>query len=282
MLIVYQKAHGFSQQLITQLAQEIVKSGYHAQRMQLKPDQLDRLKLKNQQLLIAVGSNTTKILLDTKVKTPMLSILMPRHISNSLKNLYPDKKNWSSLLLDQPLKRQFHLITAIMGSHKETGVLLGPYTNDLKKTLHTAAAKTSHKIKTEYVESSDTLSPSLKALNNTVDILLTLPDPSIYNKNTIRGILLLSYRNKLPIIGFSKAYVKAGAIAALYSKPEQISQQTMDITRHFFEAGTFKLKTYYPESFSIALNKKVARSLGIKLKKNTEIIKQIKKTENIQ
>ena len=132
-------------------------------------------------------------------------------------------------------------------------------------------------INIEIIENSDQLTASLKALNHSVDVLLTLPDPIVYNKNTIRGFLLLAYRNKLPIIGFSKAYVKAGAIAAIYSKPEQISKQVLSIVDGFLSNNAFEHNNYYPDDFSIALNKNIARSLGIKLASEKSIIKQIKK-----
>jgi len=276
-LIVHQKAHGFSQNLIEQLQQAFSINGYQTGKMIIESERLDLLKLKDQQLIISIGSQATKTLLEANIKTPILSVLIPRHISKSLQAAHPEKKNWSSLLIDQPIERQFHLITSILGPNKNTGILLGPYTKDLNKKINKASVNTSHNINIEIIENSDQLTTSLKALNHSVDVLLTLPDPIVYNKNTIRGFLLLAYRNKQPIIGFSKAYVKAGAIAAIYSKPEQISKQILDIAKNFFTNGTFKHKNHYPEEFSVALNKNIARSLGIKLESEKIIIKQIKK-----
>jgi len=276
-LIVHQKAHGFSQHLIEQLQQSLLINGYQTGKMIIESGRLNLLKLKDQQLLISIGSQTTKTLLEANIKTPILSVLIPRHISKSLRAAHPEMKNWSSLLIDQPIERQFHLITSILGPNKNTGILLGPYTKDLNKKINKASVNTSHNIDIEIIENSDQLTTSLKALNHSVDVLLTLPDPIVYNKNTIRGFLLLAYRNKQPIIGFSKAYVKAGAIAAIYSKPEQISKQILNIANNFFTNGAFKHKNHYPEEFSVALNKNIARSFGIKLKSEKIIIKQIKK-----
>ncbi len=278
-LIVYQKAHGFSQQLIDRLQKDISKIGYQTEQMLLEPERLNLLKIHKQQLLIAIGSQTTKKLLEANIKTPILSALIPRHITKSLSSAHPEKKNWSSLLIDQPTDRQFHLITAVLGPHKNVGILLGPYTKDLDKALKKASIKTGHNVKIEEIESSDQLSTSLKALNNSTDVLLTLPDPTVYNKGTIRGILLLAYRNKLPIIGFSQAYVKAGAIAAIYSKPEQISEQLTIIIKSFFINKSFQQKKYYPDKYSVALNKNIARSLGIKLTSDKAIITKMKKAE---
>lgn len=278
-LIVHQSTNSINQKIIHQLKQSSRLSAYKIQHLALNPDTIDVAKLNNQQLLIAIGSKTTKRLLDANLSAPILSVLMPRHLTKSFQTHYADKKNWSSLVIDQPIERQFHLITAIMGQHKKAGVLLGPYTSDMDKILNDAARKTKHRIETEHIKDPALISASIKSLNTVVDVLLTLPDPVIYNKSTIRGILLSSYRKKLPIIGFSKAYVKAGAIAAVYSEPEQISQQLADISDQFLMKGSFQKSIYYPVDFSIALNKKLAKSLGINMKTEAVIIKRIKKAE---
>jgi len=282
-LIVSKKTQGYSLQLIDNLQNSLIAGGYQSQRLILTSENkigaLELLKIKKQDLVISIGSQSTQLLLDEKIETPILSALIPRHIYLSLKKSHPDKKNWSSLLINQPIDRQFHLITAILGKHKDTAVLLGPYTKDLNKKLNKASDKASHKINIKEIKSSDQLTGSLDSLNHSVDVLLTLPDPVVYNKNTIREILLSAYRNKLPIIGFSRSYVKAGAIAAIYSKPEQISHQINNIVNDYFKTNRFQNKKYYPAEFSVALNKNIARSLGIKLASENAIIEQIKKTE---
>lgn len=278
-LIVYQKSQGFSQQLIDQLQQNLSKQNYSVSLVLLEPQHLDATTIKKHSLLIAIGSQTTKTLLEANIKNPILSALIPRHISSSLNTKYPNRKNWSSLLIDQPLNRQFHLISALLGSDKKTGVLLGPYTKDLTKSLQNISVITNHEINIEEIKNSDELTSSLKALSNKSDVLLTLPDPVIYNKSTIRGVLLLAYRNKLPIIGFSQAYVRAGAMAAIYSKPKQISEQIINISDNYFINNKFEKKEYYPDNFSVALNKNIARSLGIKLSTDIAILRQIKRAE---
>jgi len=278
-LIVYQQTYGFSQQLLKKLEQDIIESGLQIDKLMIEHGKLDLLKIKDQNLLISIGSQATKTLLKANIKNPVLSTLIPRHISIALRDEFPDKKNWSSLLIDQPIERQFKLITAVMGTHKNIGTLLGPYTKDLDKTLNEVSSKTSHNINIKEIKNTEQLTTSLKLLNNTADVLLTLPDPIVYNKSTMRGILLLAYKNKLPIIGFSKSYVKAGAVAAIYSKPEQISQQAVNIASLFLTNKIFKHENYYPEEFSVVSNKNIAHSLGIKLNTDKAIINQIKMAE---
>ncbi len=279
LLITYQKSQKFSQQLLDSLQKNISNAGFSVHLEIFNQQTLRTFKSKKYSLIIAIGSKTTQSLLLGKIETPIFSVLMPRHLAVKLRSLYSNKNNWSSLLLDQPIQRQLELITSIAGKHSKTGVLLGPYTKELKNALEQSAKASEHTLFTETLTNTDQLTSSLKALSRKSDILLTLPDPVIYNRKTIRGILLLSYRKKLPIIGFSQAYVKAGAIAAIYSEPAQISEQATGIILDFFKHHKFHQKEYLPDDFSVALNKKVARSLGINLPEKEDIITAIKNIE---
>ncbi len=279
LLITYQKPHKFSQQLLDNLQKSIRNAGFSVHFRILNQQTLNTFKSKEFSLIIAIGSKTTQALLHKTIETPVFSVLMPRHLAVKLRRRYPNKKNWSSLLLDQPIQRQLELITRIAGKQRKIGALLGPYTMELKKTLEQSAKTSEHTLFTETITNTDQLTSALKALSRKSDILLTLPDPVIYNRKTIRGILLLSYRKKLPIIGFSQAYVKAGAIAAIYSEPSQISKQVTGIILNFFKHHKFHQQEYLPDDFSIALNKKVARSLGINLPEKKTIITTIKNIE---
>jgi ABC-type uncharacterized transport system substrate-binding protein len=113
---------------------------------------------------------------------------------------------------------------------------------------------------------------ALKSINKASDVLLALADPQIYNQNTIKHIFLNTYRHKIPIIGFSESYVKAGALAAVYTKPQQVGKQIGKILTDLNSDKRVKLpSSSYPDYFSVAINYSVAKSLGIKVMSEEEI-----------
>jgi ABC-type uncharacterized transport system substrate-binding protein len=70
----------------------------------------------------------------------------------------------------------------------------------------------------------------------------------------------------VPVVGFSKGYVKAGALFALYSTPEQIGHHLADVVQQYFSSGEQLLPPpHYPTYFSVVTNKSVARSFKITL-----------------
>jgi ABC-type uncharacterized transport system substrate-binding protein len=112
------------------------------------------------------------------------------------------------------------------------------------------------------VNSDIGLLPILERVLAGSDVLLALPEPRLYNKNTIQSVLLTSYRYRDPLVGYSQALVRAGALVALYSKPAQIGRQAGEIVVHTFNSGSLP-PPQYPKYFSVSINQQVARSLGI-------------------
>jgi len=108
------------------------------------------------------------------------------------------------------------------------------------------------------------------------DVLLALPNASIYNANNAKSILLSTYHKDIPIIAYSKAFVKAGAIAGLYSGIEHVADQTARTVNTIMESGQQEQKEYYPDDFTIEFNSSVARSLNIDIDSINLIKRELK------
>lgn len=280
-LILHHQASGFTQQLITQLQQDLtsqnilVDSALH-NHLGPQPQVLN-----DYQLIIAIGSRTSKALLDSNHNGPVLSLLIPKNLAQGFAQLYPQKTQWHSLLIDQPLERHFHLISALLGKQANIGLILGKLSETLQVEYQTAAKNTGHSLQIETMQQTDQLAGSIRFLSQRSDVLLMSADPEIYNKNTIRSILLSSYRHRLPVIGVSKSLTHAGAIAAIYSEPEQISQQAVKISRQILQNKATE-KHYSPDDFSVSINFQVARSLGYRFNDEAAIVQSIKAYEKQQ
>ena len=95
-------------------------------------------------------------------------------------------------------------------------------------------------------------------------MLLAIPDPIVHNANTVQPILLMSYHAAIPVIAYSPAYQRAGAMVVLYTTPAQLAQQTLELVTAFREGRSLPA-VQEAKYFSIGINTTVARSLGISL-----------------
>ncbi len=75
------------------------------------------------------------------------------------------------------------------------------------------------------VRSPTALPAALAGLENKVDVLLGLHDRTVFTPHTAKAILLYSFRARIPVIGLSESWVKAGALYALEPDYEDLGRQ---------------------------------------------------------
>lgn len=222
-------------------------------------------------LIITLGQRAGEEIRDINTGIPILHALIPEA---AYQQMGTDKQN-SAIYLDQPLSRLLQL-ARIIRSDPHIGLLLSPLTSTLQDELSTEAMRQNIPVSYRNVGSTKKVGHLLKEVLEESNILLALPDPMIFNSTTIFNILLSSYHNKIPVIGFSSAYVKAGALIAAYSTPEDIARHLAEYTNRYLNSGAGKLPgPIYPKYFSVSVNHSVARSLGISLPDETDIIRQM-------
>jgi len=129
------------------------------------------------------------------------------------------------------------------------------------------------------IQHEDDLTSSLKPLLETSSALLAVPDPLVHQRGTAQTLLLTSYRYQKPVIGYSQAYVTAGALAAVYSSPENIARQAAEITRNYPDRQSTLPSPQPPRYFSVGINRQVARSLNIDIQDSESLTKDLIKEE---
>ncbi|MDX8400608.1 MAG: ABC transporter substrate binding protein [Gallionellaceae bacterium] len=228
-------------------------------------------------LIVAVGIRSAAIALQTH--SPVLCVLVSKAgFEELLRSEHQDKRVISAIYMDQPEKRQIDLLVAAMPRVKKIGLLYSSHPPNLDE-LRKAIKKKSLILHEQKSESSDLLHQDLQSVLQKSDVLLAIPDANIYNSSTIRHILLETYRRGTPLVGYSPAYVRAGALFAVFSTPEQVAKQASGMTKAYFDTG--RLTTpQYPRKFDVTVNRQVANSLGIQIKQNDVLIRKINSAES--
>jgi ABC-type uncharacterized transport system substrate-binding protein len=144
--------------------------------------------------------------------------------------------------------------------------------------LQKAAQEKQMRLVAQRVGSDSEIASALQKLLPEIDAMLALPDPSVFNAGTIQLILLATYRQQLPLFGFSAAYVRAGAIASLHATPEQIGNQAADMLRTALARGQLP-PPRYSSPYTLAINPHVAHSLGIPLEGESALLQRMQQMD---
>ena len=237
----------------------------------------------NSELVIALGVKALDAASKLKQTTPVLGVFVPLPAFNSIMaKSHRDLGAFSTIVLDQPFSRQMSLIKQVLPGVQKIGVLLGPTSIQYLDYLKEDGEKRGLDIVAEKVNQESDLIPKLKQLLETTDAILAIPDPIIYSRETAQPILLTSYRYQKPIFGYSQSYVRAGALAAVFSSSKQLAKQAAEIAIKSHVAPNELPPPQMPKYFSIMLNYQVARSLNIPHLDEMEILKRMPESDAIE
>jgi len=218
-----------------------------------------REQLSRAALIITLGARAMRQVSALNLKRPLLHSYLTRYQFAS----DPPLTESHSLLLDQPLQRYLRFNRLLTGARR-IGILNLPMTAFDDETLLQLGQREQLEVIQRILE-PEHANPvaAVRQILQKADNLLAIPAPDIYNRKTLKGILLAAYRLRKPVISYSPAHVRAGALGALYATPEQIGDQIAETALSWLQgqppAGAFSLARY----FAIDINRQVAEALGM-------------------
>jgi ABC-type uncharacterized transport system substrate-binding protein len=213
-------------------------------------------------LVITLGSKAKRYALRNLPESKTINAMIPSGLS-LLTHISSPPAERPTILLDQPFERSLRLIKRVTPQASDVGLMLSRRDRELLDELARMAATFGLTLHAEVVDSERDIGRKLALLLDEIDVLLAQPDINIYNRKTVSQILLSSYRKRIPVIGYSAAYVKAGAFAAVFSSPTDIARQIADAITLFLTDGALPTGRFPPSYFSVSINQQVGHSLGI-------------------
>ncbi len=212
-------------------------------------------------LLIVLNGEAVKSL---PITHPPTLFVLPQPSSIEL------QKQDGALYWTPSLAAQLALIRAILPATNRIGMLVG-HNDDMSwlRVFKQYAAEQSIEVRFQTVDKAR-IARQVSELAATTDVLLAQPDTDIYNRETIRFILLAAYRQNKVLIGPSPAFVNAGALATLYAPSSLVAEEIAQKIRYFLKNNKLPPASRI-KSLNVSLNPQVAKSLGLSVPTTTEL-----------
>lgn len=244
---------------------------------------IDPKQLEKADLIVTVGTQALATTLASETTIPIFSILIREYAFHQMlaehkRFLNDPHAPISALYLDHSFERQFELIKTLIPAKQSipVGVLLQSRSTPNAINLYQNNLPKGITLITSHTTAHENPSEALEMLLEESRVLLALPDTTIYNAKSARGILLTAYHKRVPVIAYSRTFVNNGALAAVYSTPKQIADQTTQIMATILRSEHCTLpKPLHPEAFSVAINYQVANTLGLLLPNEIQVQKMI-------
>ncbi|MDC1286276.1 hypothetical protein N8198_00160 [Gammaproteobacteria bacterium] len=176
-----------------------------------------------------------------------------------------------AVLLDQPTQRYLAFCKLLLNA--ATIGVISPREIDTDTRSGTSPGLIVNQYR---VDATNKLLPVLRKLLDENDALLMLPGQSVYNHDSLKGVLLTSYRKRKPAISYSPAHVRSGALASIYSSPIDIGRHLALIIKQRLQQPLNAGPAYeFARFYSIASNNRIAQALAIELPDKDELRAQL-------
>ena len=217
-----------------------------------------------------------------KLGAPIVSVLITDSSFVALANKYFGSldqafaQRVSAICIDQPTSRSIRLAKLLLPKAKKAGVMLGH--SSVKRQQELANSINEAGMTPEFVtiDAKDNPITKIEPVIRNTDVFIPVPDSRLINIATAKWILHLSYRHKVPVIAFSRTYVKAGALAAIYSSQHNVAMQAVELIAGAAIEGSKTGQAYPPKYYSIHFNYSVAASLNVPIKSEQHYREQLR------
>jgi len=230
-------------------------------------------------LVVTIGVDAALAAIQrTEPGTTILYVLIPRVAFETLSSGKKDNRKISAIYLDTPPQRQLELIRQLLPQVRNVGTVLGNVSARDKDTLKTLARDRGLTLQIEYAQRDSELYPALKSVMAESDVFLALPDPVVINAATAQNVLITAFRSQVPVIGFSANYVRAGALAAVYSSPQQLGAEAGQLIKIHQRTNNLPAPKY-PRYFSVGVNTSLMRTMGLPVADEQALEQRLLKAE---
>jgi putative ABC transport system substrate-binding protein len=211
------------------------------------------------QLLFAVGTLAVQAARREAPSVPLVAgmILSAEELKGAA--------NATGVVLELPLETELDWLRRLLPEQKNIGVLYSPAINPTRiSEAKRLGAALGVRVHARRVEAPRDLPAELDHLASQAEVLWGLADPVVLNQQTAQSLLLFSYRNRIPFVGLSRSWVKAGALYALERDYQDIGRQCGVLglkILHGAPAGSLRPET--PYKIGYILNLKTAQHMKI-------------------
>ncbi len=173
--------------------------------------------------------------------------------------------NATAVVLEFPVETELRFLQRFLPGQRNIGVLFNPQENQTRiDTAARVAGVLGLTLYARKVESPRDLPDALNSLTRRADVLWGVADQIVLNPQTVKPILLFSLRNRIPFVGLSATWVKAGALYALDRDYTDIGAQCGEIALKILQgAAPSSIPPVPPRKVVYSVNLKTARLLKL-------------------
>ena len=206
-------------------------------------------------IYIAVGRDALHAALSEAPKVSVIGTMMLREDA-------PNEavKAVAEIDLDVPPRLLLRELRRLFPRKTRLGILLSRKTD--RAALLAGGSALGFSVQFREVSDPADLAKAFLSFKGNADLVLTLPDKALYNGATVPRLVLASLESRIPIIGFSATFVRAGAAAGIFADFQEAGRQAAEIALRY-DPGNPQRTVEQARKLTVAVNQRIFRLLGL-------------------
>jgi len=212
-------------------------------------------------LVFTVGSSATEAAVKGITDIPIVACLVLRT------DMLRKAANATGVGLEFPLETQLEWMRRFLPRASSIGIIYNAGENQQKVDAAAGLVKKAGlRLETERVRSAQEVPAALNNLSKRVDVLWGIPDSIMLSPAIAKNVLLFSFRNSIPFVGPSAAWVKAGALYSLDWGYADLGGQCGEMAGQILRsASPASIPAALPRTVKYSLNLVTARQMKLTL-----------------
>jgi len=231
-----------------------------------------KIKKMKPDIVLTIGVLATTVVKDEIEDIPMIFCMVINHERYGL-----SKPNITGITTEVDIEKQLTGYSSILDSLQNIGVIYDlSKTGSIVKSAELKMKKSGINLIKYEVKSTEMVSEALDSLINRIDALWMPADSTVVTRHSFKYIKETTHENNIPLLCTSDAFVKSGALAAVFSDYKDVGRQSAQIAKELQSISTVRsLGIVSPDKYKVAINSDTAEELGLKLDavlKNSNVI----------
>ena len=231
------------------------------------PDEGTRIMALDPDVLVTVGSQATSWSLGNTRDVPVVFAMVLNPVSSGLvKSMQRPGDRITGASLDVPPDAHFRTLRELIGARR-IAVLYNPEeTGPVIESARQAALRQEVELVPIGVASPKQLNQALGQVDSSYDALWSVADRTILSHGTVEHVLIHTIRARIPFMGLSEPYVRAGALLALSTSYHENGRQAAELVRRILGGESpADLAITIPTDLEVVFNELTAKRIGMKL-----------------
>jgi putative ABC transport system substrate-binding protein len=230
---------------------------------------VEKIRSREPDLIFTVGSAATKRITGEIHDIPIVfSMVLPSSGKQGLQELRATGPNVTGASMEIPVRTQFTKLREVLPDARRIGVLYNPEVSGpmIEEAAESARALGLEFVPLEVTSETDVLATT-KTLASSVDVLWSVADSTVFSHQGLKQILLETLRNRIPFVGLSPSFVKAGALLAFSTDYRDLGRQAGEQSLRILVGEDISLiPMTVPRQLLLSINMNTAKQIQVQIR----------------